>query len=244
MLKLQLFDMLTVVYKQTMCIKRESPLMPKDWYEWHDLYNTEPKLQQRLEIVREYIAYSLNASPDGAIQIVSVCAGDGRDLLGTLKNHPRAKDVSARLVEINSNLVERGRATIESLGLAKQIEIINGDATLATNYVGAVPADIVIVCGVFGNLAQEAELNRLLDNLSFLSKPGAFVIWTRGHSNGIPFSDNVRKILSASGFEEVNFKLTVTGDMGVGLHRYLGENLATPKEQKLFVFSGIPSKAR
>ncbi|AUT02083.1 SAM-dependent methyltransferase [Nostoc sp. CENA543] len=218
--------------------------MPNDWYEWHDLYNTEPKLQQRLEIVREYIAYSLNASPDGAIQIVSVCAGDGRDLLGTLQNHPRAKDVSARLVEINSNLVERGQATIESLGLTKQIELINGDATLATNYVGAVPADIVIVCGVFGNLADEGELNRLLDNLSFLSKPGAFVIWTRGHSNGFPYSDNVRKILSASGFEEVQFKLTATGDMGVGLHRYVGENLPQPKEQQLFVFSGVPSKAR
>ncbi|MEH2459149.1 class I SAM-dependent methyltransferase family protein [Nostoc sp.] len=218
--------------------------MPKDWYEWHDLYNTEPKLQQRLEIVREYIAYSLNASPDGAIRIVSVCAGDGRDLLGILKNHPRAKDVSARLVEINSNLVERGRATIESLGLASQIEFINGDATLAANYVEAVPADIVIVCGVFGNLADEAELNRLLDNLSFLSKQGAFIIWTRGHSNGITYSETVRKILRTSGFEEVNFKLTPTRDMGVGLHRYLGENLAVPKEQELFVFSGIASKAR
>lgn len=209
--------------------------MPKDWYEWHDLYNTEPTLQQRLEIVREYIAYSLNASLNGAIRVVSVCAGDGRDLLGTLKNHPRAKDVSARLVEINSNLVERGRATVEFLGLAKQIEFINGDATLATNYVGAVPADIVIVCGVLGNLADEGELNRLLDNLSFLSKTGAFVIWTRGHSNGIPYSDNVRKILSASGFEEVDFKLTNTKDMGVGIHRYIGENLPQPKEQKLFV---------
>ncbi|MFK0730802.1 MAG: class I SAM-dependent methyltransferase family protein [Gloeotrichia echinulata GP01] len=218
--------------------------MPKDWYEWHDLYKTEPKLQQRLEIVREYIAYSLNASKNGAISILSVCAGDGRDLLGTLKNHPRAKDVSARLVEINSDLVKSGRATIESLGLTKQIEFINDDATIATNYLGAIPADIVIVCGVFGNLADEAELNRLLDNLSFLSKPGAFVIWTRGHSNDIPHSDNVRKILRASRFEEVSFKLTATGDMGVGLHRYLGENLPQPKEQQLFVFSGVPRKAR
>lgn len=218
--------------------------MPKDWYEWHDLYNTEPKLQQRLEIVQEYIAHSLNASPSGAIRIVSVCAGDGRDLLGTLKNHPRINDVYARLVELNPQLVERGRATIESLGLTKQIEFINGDATLSTNYPGAVPADIVIVCGVFGNLAEEAELNRLLDNLSFLSKPGAFVIWTRGHSNGIPYSETVRKILRASDFEEVNFQLTATGDMGIGIHRYLGENLPQPKEQQLFVFAGIPSKAR
>ncbi len=218
--------------------------MPKDWYEWHDLYNTEPILQQRLEIVREYIAYSLNALPDGAIRVVSVCAGDGRDLLGTLKNHPRAKDVYARLVELNPQLVERGRATIESLGLTKQIEFINGDATLATNYLGAVPADIAIACGVLGHVAEKIELNRLINNLSFLSKKGAFFIWTRGHSDSISYSDNVRKILIASGFEEVNFKLTATGDMGVGLHRYLGENLPQPKEQQLFVFSGVPSKAR
>ncbi len=218
--------------------------MPKDWFEWHDLYNTEAKLQQRLQIVREYISYSLDASPPGIIRVVSVCAGDGRDLLGTLENHPRAKDVHARLVELNPQLVERGRATIESLGLAKQIELINGDATISDNYVGAVPADIVIVCGVFGNLADEAELNRLLTNLSFLSKQGAFVLWTRGHSNGIPYSETVRKFLRSAGFEEVNFKLTATEDMGVGIHRYKGENVAAPKEQQLFAFSGIPNKAR
>ena len=112
------------------------------------------------------------------------------------------------------------KATIESLGLAEQIEFINGDATISFNYVEAVPADIVIVCGIFGNLADEAELNRLLGNLSFLSKQGAFVIWTRGHFNGISYSETVRRLLRESGFEEVNFKLTATGDMGVGLHRY------------------------
>lgn len=218
--------------------------MPKDWLEWHDLYNTEPKLQQRLQIVREYISHSLDASPPGIIRVVSACAGDGRDLLGTLANHPRAKDVHARLVEINPQLVERGRATIESLDLTQQIEFINGDATISSNYVEAVPADIVIVCGIFGNLADEAELNRLLGNLSFLSKQGAFVIWTRGHSNGIPYSETVRRFLRESEFEEVNFKLTATADMGVGLHRYLGENLPAPKEQQLFVFSGIANKAR
>ncbi|HLO84354.1 MAG TPA: class I SAM-dependent methyltransferase family protein [Nostocaceae cyanobacterium] len=218
--------------------------MPKDWFEWHDLYNTEPRLQQRLEIVRKYIAYSLDALPPGIIRVVSACAGDGRDLLGVLANHPRAKDVHARLVELNPQLVERGRATIESLGLTEQIEFINGDATSSSSYLGAVPADIVIVCGIFGNLADEKELDRLLGNISFLGKQGAFVLWTRGHSNGIPHSENVRKYLQKFGFAEVEFQLTATGDMGVGIHRYLGENLPAPKEEKLFVFSGIPNKAR
>ncbi|MEH1921718.1 class I SAM-dependent methyltransferase family protein [Nostoc sp.] len=218
--------------------------MVKDWFEWHDLYKNEPKLQQRLQIVQEYIAHSLNLSQPGLIRVVSVCAGDGRDLLGTLSNHPRAKDVHARLVELNPQLVERGQETIESLGLTKQIEFINGDATISSNYVGAVPADIVIVCGVFGNLADETELNRLLANLSFLSKKGAFVIWTRGHSQGIAHSETVRKFFREHGFEEVDFKLTATGDMGVGIHRYLGESLAAPKEQQFFAFTGTPSKAK
>nr|WP_256874320.1 hypothetical protein [Nostoc sp. C057] len=70
--------------------------MVKDWFEWHDLYKNEPKLQQRLQIVQEYISHSLNLSQPGLIRVVSVCAGDGRDLLGTLSNHPRAKDVYAQ----------------------------------------------------------------------------------------------------------------------------------------------------
>jgi hypothetical protein len=218
--------------------------MPKNWFEWHDLYNTSPRLQQRLEIVREYIAYSLDAVPPGVIRLVSLCAGDGRDLLGTLASHHRTKDVYARLVELDSQLVERGRTTIESLGLTQQIEFINGDATSSANYEGAVPADIVILCGVLGNIPDENELNRLLGNLSFLSKKGAFVIWTRGHSQGIAYSDIVRKYFAEFGFEEVNFKLTATGDMGVGIHRYLGETLVVPKEKQLFLFTGVADKAR
>ncbi|MEH2328347.1 class I SAM-dependent methyltransferase family protein [Nostoc sp.] len=203
--------------------------MPKDWFEWHDLYNSEPRLQQRLQIVREYISHSLDGSLPGIIRVVSVCAGDGRDLLGTLSKHSRAKDVYARLVEQDPKLVERGKLAIESAGLAKQIEFVNDDATNSSNYVGAVPADIVIVCGIFGNLADEAELNRLLRNLSLLTKKGSLIIWTRGDTKGIRHSDTVRKLLCEAEFEEVSFKLTPTGDMGVGLYRYLGESSALPE---------------
>lgn len=216
--------------------------MAKDWFEWHDLYQTDARLQQRLEIVREYITRSLDAIPSGQIQVVSACAGDGRDLLGVLSNHPRAQDVQARLVELNPQLVERGRAAIEAIGLTEQIEFINGDATLAAAYSGAVPADIVIVCGIFGNLANEAELQRLIRNLSYLSKSGTFVLWTRGHLDGVAHSETVRRLFQEAGFEEVDFRLTQTGDMGVGIHRYSGENTPVPSEEQLFEFSGKPDK--
>ncbi len=217
--------------------------MPKDWVEWHDLYQTDSRLQQRLEIVRKYISSSLNAVPPGIVRVVSACAGDGRDLLGALSNHPRAQDVRARLVELNPQLVERGRAAIEQAGLTKQIEFINGDATHAAAYTGAVPADIILVCGIFGNLSDATELQRLLRNLSFLGKTGSFVIWTRGHSDGIAHSEIVRQLFRETEFEEVNFQLTLTGDMGVGVHRYLGAN-SVPKEEQLFVFSGTADKYR
>jgi len=32
--------------------------------------------------------------------------------------------------------------------------------------------------------------------------------------------------------------------MGIGINRYLGKNLTVPKEQQLFVFSGVANKAR
>ncbi|MDZ4876658.1 MAG: hypothetical protein CLLPBCKN_006093 [Chroococcidiopsis cubana SAG 39.79] len=87
-----------------------------------------------------------------------------------------------------------------------------------------------------------AELKRLIENLSFLAKTGSFAIWTRGHTDGISHSDIVRQVFRAAEFEEVDFKLTPTGDMGVGIHRYLGEGLPLPQDQQLFVFSGDPNK--
>lgn len=216
--------------------------MPNNWYEWHDLYNSDARLQQRLQIVREYIRSAIDASPPGIIRVVSACAGDGRDLLGTLDSHPRKSDVYGRLVELNPELAQQGRDKIESAGLSQQLEFVNGDATNSSSYIGAVPADIIIVCGIFGNLADEAELKRLIENLSKLAKKGSFAIWTRGHTDGIAHSETVRKVFREAEFEEVNFQLTLTGDMGVGIHRYLGERLPLPQNQQLFVFSGAPDK--
>ena len=211
--------------------------MPIDWFAWHDYYRTKPRMRQRLQIVREYISTCLNACPPGKIGVVSVCAGDGRDLLGALLDHPRASDVYARFVELDSRLVECGRAAAESTELAEQLEFVNGDATLSSVYEGVVPAHLVLVCGVFGNV-PETELPRLIQSLGFLCKPGGFIVWTRELSENTDHRLSlVRELLRKSAFEEVSFKMTSTGNMGVGTHRYLGQAMALPKNQKLFVFS-------
>jgi|SRR6476469_468040 len=217
--------------------------MAKDWLEWHEGYQTEAVLQQRLEIVQKYISDSLDAASEGTIQVVSACSGDGRDLLGVLATHPRAKDVRARLVEINPQLVERGKEAIAQLGLTKQIEFINGDATLTASFAGAVPADIVIVCGIFGNLPDEEALRQLIGNLPYFIKKGGFALWTRGHRDGINYSERVRQIFQENQFTEVDFQLTATGNMGVGRHRFEGQTLSAPTDEQFFVFTGTADKA-
>lgn len=210
--------------------------MSKDWFAWHDNYRTRPRMRQRLQIVREYISNYLNQFPPGKITVISVCAGDSRDLIGSLFNHCRTSDVYGRLVEIDSRLVEAARSAAESAGLAAQLEFICGDATLGSAYQGFVPADLVLLCGVFGNV-PETELPRLTQSLQCLCKTKGLIIWTRDlFQDGEQRLATIRECLQKSNFEEVSFRMTPTGNMGVGMHRYLGETLPLPDGQ-LFVFS-------
>jgi hypothetical protein len=219
--------------------------MAKDWFAWHDLYNSQELLQQRLAIVQKYISNSLDAAPAGTIQIVSACSGDGRDLLGVLETHPRAKDVRARLVELDPKLVERGKEAIAKLGLTDQIEFIHGDATLTANFADHVPADVVIVAGIFGNLPNEEVLQKLIRNLAYFSKTGAFAIWTRGQRDGINHAKRVREIFQENDFSEVDFQFTATDNLqAVGIHRFDGQTIAKPLDEKFFEFTGTPETAR
>jgi hypothetical protein len=209
-----------------------------DWFEWHKGYRKSPPLKARLSLVRQQISDCLNACPSGKIRVVSLCAGDGRDLLGALMNHPRTGDVSARLVELEGRLVECGRAAAEGAGLAEQLEFVEGDATLSSAYEGMVPADLVVACGVFGHVSA-TETVRLIQNLSFLCKSGGFFIWTRrcNDRESNLHTNTIQNLLAESAFEEVCFEVTPEGKFAVSTYRYLGESLPLPNEQHLFDFS-------
>jgi hypothetical protein len=53
-----------------------------------------------------------------------------------------------------------------------------GDAALTDAYEGAVVADLLLLCGVFGNVTDE-DVETTASNASRLCAPGAVVIWTR-----------------------------------------------------------------
>ena len=169
-----------------------------DWRAWHAGYeNPDSDLGRRLALVR---AAAPRAGPLGAgpIRAISVCAGQGHDIIGVLAEHPRRGDVSARLVELDAQNVVLATAAARATGL-DAVEVVAGDASLTDAYVGAAPADLVLVCGVFGNISAQ-DIANTIGNLGQLCAPGATVIWTR-HRRAPDLAPHIRETFQRAGFE-------------------------------------------
>jgi hypothetical protein len=91
-----------------------------DWLAWHDYYDQSgTPLALRLAAVQQRIRLALDAAPPGPLRVVSVCAGQGRDLIGVLADHPRRDDVKARLVELDERNAALARHSAEVNGLSR-----------------------------------------------------------------------------------------------------------------------------
>lgn len=98
-------------------------------------------------------------------------------MIGVLAGHPRRDDVHARLIELDDRNVAVGRQAALAAGL-DGIEVLQADAGTTDACVGAVPAEIVVACGIFGNIAV-SDIQATVAALPSLSAPGALVLWTR-----------------------------------------------------------------
>jgi len=164
--------------------------------------------------------------------VVSMCAGDGRDLLGVLDGHPRSGDASGLLVELDPDLAAVGRAAYASAGLT-DIEFRTGDAGDATQYVGS-KADLLLVCGVFGNLSDDGVAS-LAQRLPGLCEPGATLIWTR-HRQPPDLTVAIRATLAGAGFSELTYQPVPESWGTVGTARYDGPDVDFDPTTRLFEF--------
>lgn len=211
-----------------------------EWNEWHREYDVVPSLQARLRSVREQIVTALDDSPPGPIRVISVCAGDGRDLTGALATHPRRNDVSATLLDTHWDSLERGRAAAAAAGLERQLQFVLADATRASSYVGAVPANLVLLSGFLGHL-KHADVPRLITSLPMLCRPGAWVIWNRhlvlnAGGRQVPA---IRDLFRQNAFAEAYFEATASDGFAVGRVRFTGTPEALDPARRLFEFVGL-----
>ena len=192
--------------------------MSNEWLEWHKGYETNPTMASRLRTVQALIRAALDACPAGRIRLVSACAGDGRDVLGALIGHPRAPDVEGRLVDLTPELVAAGRARFLAAGFPR-LELLEGDASVSDAFLGAVPAHVVVFCGVFGNL-RDGDVHRTIDLLPELCAARATVIWTRGRF-APDLTPSIRRWFAGAGFAERSFRTLEGSTMSVGAHELL-----------------------
>ena len=122
------------------------------------------------------------------------------------------------------------------------MEVLCGDASVTTAYEGAVPADLVLVCGVFGNVS-DADVAHTVSVLSALCGARATVIWTR-HRLAPDLTPAIRAWFDENGFDEVAFDSEEAYTFGVGTHRLRIQPVPFIPRLKLFNFVGDGSGAR
>ena len=140
----------------------------RDYQEWHHRYDDpNSSLSGRLEQVRRQVGDALNRHP-GKTRILSLCSGDGRDVLSVRDD---ARRVSAVLLELQPELAQQARNAAGAAGL-RQVEVRTVDASRVDAYRGVVPADFVLLVGIFGNIA-DADVSRLSAFAPQLCRPRA-----------------------------------------------------------------------
>jgi hypothetical protein len=202
-----------------------------DWSGWHSQYaNPRSWLALRLRTVQHHIRAALDASVPGELRAISICAGQGHDLLEVLAQHPRGHDVRARLVELDARNVAAARARAGALELDR-LDIIQADASVTDAYLGSVPADLIVLCGVFGNLSEEG-IRRAIAYLPRLSARGATVVWTR-HTGAPDLTPTICDWFREHEFRELRFE-RIGPVYGVGSHQFHGTPCALePGVQRL-----------
>jgi hypothetical protein len=169
--------------------------------------------------------------PKGPVRVLSLCAGEARDLLGVLADHPRAADVIGRLVELDPALAARAKARAPT-----SIEVVCGDASTTSAFQGAAPADLVLACGIFGNVSDD-DVQRTVQTLPMLCAPRGTVIWTR-HPHPPDRTVDIRRWLGEAGFSEIAFVREPDAGFAVGAHRLEGPPLPYTAGVRLFHFVG------
>jgi ubiquinone/menaquinone biosynthesis C-methylase UbiE len=209
-------------------------MVGKDWFAWHRDYDVPGSvIAQRLTAVQDRIVAALDGFPAGPVTVLSLCAGQGRDLLSVLAEHPRRDDVTARLVELDPRNADFARRTAIDAGLSG-VEVVVGDAALLDHYAGLAPADLVLACGIFGNVT-DADIHATVAGCTQLCATGGTVVWTRHRRP----PDLVPRI--CAWFAENGFELVWLSDpdepFGVGAHRFTGRPRSLVPGTRLFTFT-------
>jgi hypothetical protein len=115
------------------------------------------------------------------------------------------------------------------------VEVRRADASLVASFADTLPADVLLLCGIFGNIS-DGDIERTVAAAPALCRAGATVIWTR-HRRPPDLTPQVRAWFAAGGFDEIAFDaLRTTTLTGVGVSRLRRAPSAKLPSHPLFAF--------
>lgn len=206
----------------------------RNYREWHQEYDDpDSGISWRLRAVQRYLTDALDATTR-PVRVLSSCSGDGRDIIEVLAQREDADRVQVTLVEIDPVLADRATSTARAAQLP-HLEVRVTDAGNTDAYAGLVPADLVLLVGIFGNIDDE-DLERTIRASPELCAPGATLIWSRGRDH-TDRNDAVRQWFAEAGFSEIHYLERNTGSRpALGAVRYVGEPRELRPGRQLFTF--------
>lgn len=195
----------------------------KDWVKWHKHYDTDDSpLNQRLVLVQDAIRQCLPKNPR-IYTIIDICAGDGRDLMEVLDTYKYKDSIQGCLIELDPRLASEAYERTQTTKMPNNLKVIRGDASQTYAYKDTLPADLILVCGVFGNI-NDNDVVKTIQNLPKFCKQSTQVIWTCNR-RAPDRTKVIRNVFRDNGFDETNFASTNDSTYSVGVHTF---NTSTP----------------
>lgn len=203
-----------------------------NWVDWHEPYlDVASPLSRRLRIIQTHLGTWLDDRPAERLRVLSLCSGDGRDLLEVLAARPDADRVSATLIEVVPDLADRARAkAVELTG----VTVRTADAGDPGAWADCADADQVLLAGVFGNI-PDADVEQTINTLPMLCGPGAQVIWTR-HRREPDLTPSIHSWFDRAGFVERSFTAPADTHFTVGVHDFTGTRARWSPPSLMFTF--------
>jgi hypothetical protein len=206
----------------------------QDWFAWHEPYaDPASSLSRRLRTVQHHITDWLDSRPGGELYVLSLCAGQGQDIVGVLAARPDTARVRVDLVEADPRNAASARAAVEAAGLDR-VSVHEADAGDLATYADFGRADLLLLVGVLGNVG-DADLATTVAALPALCAPAATVIWTR-HRRPPDRTPAVREMFTAAGFVERAFEAHDDVLYSVGVQQFAGVAAVRPASGRLFQF--------
>jgi hypothetical protein len=213
-----------------------------DWFEWHRVYaNPSSRASLRLVAVQRAIRQAIDELPPGAFHVLSLCSGQGHDIIGVLADHARRADADVTFVDADPRNIEHALTRAGEAGI-DHVHGVVGDAGLSDSVAGVPRASLLLLVGMVAHL-RPSDFVQLIGALPQICDEGAIVVWNRRPGAATAWSlRSARRAYRDAGFVDAGFTLPTSEVSRVSAERFVGVPAPLVPGRRWFTFVATPRR--